>query len=128
MNRKEARELAMKCVFQMEAQKEFTIENADNFLKDKVLGEQKPYVFSVLEKLCQNIETIDNTINENSKGWPVERMAKTDLAIARLAACEILYMNDIPKAVAINEAVELAKSYGTDQSSKFVNAILKNVK
>lgn len=127
MNRTEARETVMKCIFQMEAQKEFTVENTENFLKDKILGEQKTYVFSVLEKVCVNIDEIDKTLNENSKGWPIERMTKTDLAIARLAVCEILYMEDVPKAVAINEAVELAKSYGTDQSSKFVNAILKNI-
>ena len=53
-------------------------------------------------------------------------MAKTDLAISRLAVTEILFCHDIPKAVAINEAVELAKVYGTEQSSKFINAILKN--
>ena len=54
-------------------------------------------------------------------------MPKTDLAIARLATCEIKYMEDIPKAVAINEAVELAKAYGTDSSAKFINAVLKNI-
>lgn len=127
MNRREARELAMKCIFQMEAQKEFTKDNADIFLKDKVLGEQSEYVADVLGKLCAHIGEIDEALNEHSKGWPVSRMTKTDLAIVRLAACEIMYVESIPKAVAINEAVDMAKIYGTEQSPKFINAILKNV-
>lgn len=127
MNRREARELAMKCIFQMEAQKEFTKDNADIFLKDKVLGEQSEYVSEILGKLCAHIEEIDEALNRHSKGWPVSRMTKTDLAIVRLAACEIMYVESIPKAVAINEAVDMAKIYGTEQSPKFINAILKNV-
>lgn len=125
MNRKEAREFAMKCVFQMEAQKEFTEEAADKFLEDEI-GNQKPYLEKLLKDICTNIEHIDALLNTYSDGWHVSRMAKTDLAILRVAACEILY-SDIPKPVSINEAVELAKTYGTEQSSKFVNAVLKNI-
>lgn len=126
MNRKEARELAMKCVFQMEAQREFTQEAIDKFTDD-AMGSQEEYICKVLKNLCENLEHIDGLLNEHSRGWSVSRMAKTDLAILRLAACEILYSEDIPKAVSINEAVELAKTYGTEQSSKFVNAVLKNI-
>lgn len=125
MNRKEAREFAMKCVFQMEAQKEFTQDVADKFSKDET-GSQKPYLEKLLKDICENIAHIDSLLNAHSDGWPVSRMAKTDLAILRVAVCEILY-SDIPKAVSINEAVELAKTYGTEQSSKFVNAVLKNI-
>ena len=117
----------MKCIFQMEAQREFTEENTESFLKDKFPGEQAAYVSSIIENVCGHIKEIDEKLNENSKGWPVSRMAKTDLAIARLAVCEIDYIESVPKAVAINEAVELAKSYGSEQSPKFINAILKNI-
>lgn len=127
MNRKEARESVMKYVFQMDAQKDFSIESADKFLTDNNFAAQKEYAKNIIHAICTNQEIIDNAINENSKGWPVTRMAKTDLAIVRLAACEILYTEDVPKSVAINEAVELAKIYGGDQSPKFVNAILKNI-
>lgn len=127
MNRKEARESVMKYVFQMDAQKDFSIESADKFLTDNNFAAQKEYAKNIIHAICTNQEIIDNAINENSKGWPVTRMAKTDLAIVRLAACEILYAEDVPKSVAINEAVELAKIYGGDQSPKFVNAILKNI-
>lgn len=127
MNRREARELLMKCIFQMEVQKEFTKENAEKFLKDKVTKQQDSYIEKILDTLCSNIEAIDEVLNKNSRGWPVSRMAKADLAIARLAVCEILYIDDVPKAVAINEAVEIAKIYGSEQSPKFINAILKNI-
>jgi len=127
MNRKEARESVMRYVFQMDAQKDFTVESADKFLKDNNFQSQKEYAKAVIHNLCLNQETIDSTINENSKGWPTSRMAKTDLAIIRVAACEILYVDDVPKSVAINEAVELSKVYGGDQSPKFVNAVLKNI-
>lgn len=117
----------MKCIFQMEAQREFTTDNAELFLKDKVLGDQSEYIYDVLNNVCTHQEEIDRILNEHSKGWPVSRMTKTDLAIVRLAACEIMYIENLPKAVAINEAVDMAKIYGTDQSPKFINAVLKNV-
>ena len=110
MNRKEAREFAMQVVFHMEIHKDFAPEALIKFPKYEEMANQKDYVKTVIEKLCENIEAIDETLNANSVGWPVTRMPKTDLAIARLATCEIKYMEDIPKAVAINEAVELAKA------------------
>ena len=127
MNRKDAREVAMKYIFQMEAQKNFSRESAENFIHEKDFGLQEEYVHNVIENIISNREQIDKNIDENSKGWPVKRMAKTDLAIIRLATAEILYLDDIPKSVAINEAVNLAKLYGTEQSPKFVNAVLKNI-
>ena len=127
MNRKEAREFVMQVVFHMEVHKDFAPQALIKFPMYEKMANQKEYVDAVVAKICENIESIDETLNANSKGWPVTRMPKTDLAIARLATCEILYMEDIPKAVAINEAVELAKSYGTDNSAKFINAVLKNI-
>ena len=127
MNRRAARELAMKCVFQMEAQNEFEKENAEKLLRSADMGEQKEYILRVIDNICKIREVVDEAINACSKGWPVSRMAKADLAIIRVAACEILFMDDIPKAVAINEGVELAKRYGSDQSPAFINAVLKKI-
>ena len=76
--------------------------------------------------LC-NIKKIDNTIETNLKSWKMDRIAKGDLAILRLAIYEILYRDDIPNSVAINEAVELGKSYGTDDSGSFINGVLGRV-
>jgi N utilization substance protein B len=127
MNRTEAREFVMKCVFQMEGHKEISQEAADKLLINQSFGAQKDYVMTLIHNLCQNIEEIDTIINENSKGWPVTRMPKADLAIIRVAVCEMKYISDIPNAVSINEAVELAKAYGTEQSPKFVNAVLSKI-
>ncbi len=111
----------------MEIQKEFTLEKAEKYAAGKNLGTEKPYVTGLLKAIVENKETIDAKINENSNGWPVERMGKSDLAIARVAVGEILFLEDVPKAVSVNEAVELAKAYGTDTSPKFINGLLKNV-
>ena len=124
MNRREARILAMQYIFQMGAQGNFSAESLDDFISDKKAGGQKQYIASVINSVCENIAAIDGVINENSSGWSV---SKADLAVLRLAAAEILYDEDIPKSVSINEAVELAKIYGDDKSAGFVNAVLKNI-
>ena len=67
---------------------------------------------------------IDEKINSVSEGWPVNRLGKAELAIMRLAVYEMLYDEDIPVNVAINEAVELAKNYGGDNAPSFVNGVL----
>ena len=128
MNRKEAREYVMQAVFQMEAQNDFENPDMEQYLSRKSLGGQKMYVETLLKTVASNIEKIDETINANSEGWPTVRMAKVDLAIVRVAAAEILFMEEVPAAVAINEAVNMAKVFGTDQSAKFINGILAKVK
>ena len=80
----------------------------------------KTYIFEKVEK----IEEIDAKINEVSEGWKTGRMGKVDLTLIRLAVYEMLYEEDVPAKVAINEAVELAKQYGTDNSPSFVNGVL----
>lgn len=128
MNRKQAREFTMQALFQMEAQQDFENPDFDKYLSRAALGGQKEYVESILRSICENIERVNETINNCSEGWPASRMTKMDLAIIRLAVGELLFMDDIPQAVSINEAVNLAKIYGTDQSPKFVNGVLAKVK
>ena len=75
--------------------------------------------------VCELSDDIDEKINLVSEGWPVDRIGKAELAIMRLAVYEMLYDDDIPVNVAINEAVELAKSYGSDDNAaSFVNGVL----
>jgi len=128
MNRKEAREFVMQTVFQMEVQHDFDNPDMEKYLSVKSLGGQKAYVEKLLKTVADNVEKIDETINSSSEGWSTLRMPKVDLAIARVAAAEILFMDDIPAAVAINEAVNMAKVFGTDQSAKFINGLLAKVK
>ena len=81
-------------------------------------------IVNKFKNIAEKLEEIDAAIGEASKGWKVSRMAKVDLALIRLAVYEMRYEEDIPVKVAINEAVELAKQYGTDDSSSFVNGVL----
>ena len=127
MNRKEAREYTMQALFQMEVQQDFAAPDMERYLSREELGKQKEYVEELLTAICRNIDRVNDTIDRCSEGWPVSRMTKMDLAIIRLAVGEILFLEDIPAAVSINEAVELARKYGTDQSPKFVNAVLGKI-
>ncbi len=76
----------------------------------------------------EHISEIDSLIQKYAKNWSVDRIARVDLAILRLAVFELLYRNDIPPIVSINEAVDLAKTYSSGESGRFINGILDSVK
>ncbi len=125
MTREAARELLMQLIFQMGVQNDFSDELKQRFLRDyKINLKQKKYIDDMHNAIADNLEDIDNLINKASDGWSTERMAKSDLAICRVAIGEILFAQDIPESVSVNEAVELAKKFGTDNSQKFVNGLL----
>lgn len=81
----------------------------------------------LIKGALERIEDIDNYIQLNTVGWTKDRIAKVDLAILRLAIYEILYRDDIPDSVAVNEAIELSKKYSTDESGGFINGILGKI-
>lgn len=76
------------------------------------------------DRIGEKLSEIDALINEKAEGWNTQRMGKVDLTIIRLAVYEMLFDEDVPAKVAINEAVELAKKYGQDESPSFVNGVL----
>lgn len=117
----------MQVIFQMEACNDFDVNNRAAYFKDKHLKQQAEYCNELYSLICNKKDNVDQAIDQYSKNWKASRMPKTDLAIIRLAACEVLYMSDIPNAVSINEAVDLAKTYGTEDSAKYVNAILGRI-
>ena len=82
------------------------------------------YVRTKVEQIMERIPELDAAINAIAKGWTTRRMGKVELTILRLALYEIRYDEDVPEKVAINEAVELAKKFGGDESPSFVNGIL----
>lgn len=82
------------------------------------------YIAERYRDIYNHLSEIDEAINEVAKGWKTTRMGKVDLALIRLAVYEIRYDDEIPFKVAVNEAVELAKQYGTNDSPSFVNGIL----
>ncbi len=128
MNRSKAREVMMQLLYQMEAQQDFTKEIMDSFLKQqKEIKGQKDYMESLFTSFTENREKIDETIEKSSSNWKLNRISKVDLALTRVAVTEMLFMDDIPVSVSINEAINLAKTFGTQESSRFINGILGHV-
>ncbi|MBO4456450.1 MAG: transcription antitermination factor NusB [Butyrivibrio sp.] len=128
MNRSLLREQVFKLLFRVEfnsmeemsEQEElFTTTSDDDFSK-----KDADYIRDKYEKIAEKLEDIDKAINEKTKGWDTDRMAKVELTIIRLAIYEIRYDDTVPTGVAINEAVELAKKFGQDGSPAFVNGVL----
>lgn len=128
MSRREMREQLFKLLFRVEfnsreelAQQEiFFFEDEDNCAEQ----EENAQISEKFNKIIGKLESIDQTLNEKVQGWDTGRMGKVDLTILRLAVYEILYDEEIPTSVAINEAVELAKKFGQDSSPAFVNGVL----
>ncbi len=94
---------------------------------DKKDPEVRLYAEKIVKGVLDNLEKIDPMVERYAENWSMERMAFVDRNILRLGAFEIVYCDDIPVKVAINEAVELAKRYGESDSSKFVNGILDHI-
>lgn len=87
-------------------------------------GVDAEYILEKVKHIIEKIDELDAMINETATGWRTVRMGKVDLTLIRLALFEMMYDDDVPTGVAINEAVELAKRYGSDESPSFVNGIL----
>ena len=82
------------------------------------------YIQEKCERILARIEELDAMVNQVAQGWKTTRMGKADLTLIRLAVHEMKFEEDVPEGVAINEAVELAKTYGSDDSPSFVNGVL----
>jgi N utilization substance protein B len=94
---------------------------------DVVMGpEDSAYIREKYDSIIERLSDIDAAINEKTKGWTTDRMSRVDLTIIRLGVYEIMYDEEIPDGVAVNEAVELAKRFGQDESYSFVNGVLSN--
>lgn len=128
MSRREIREQIFKLLFRVEFnQREEMAQQEAFFFEDDEVSFSETESRSISEKVNQiieRLEEIDGFLNERAKGWETVRMGKVDLTILRLAVYEILYDEEIPTGVAINEAVELAKKFGQDSSPAFVNGVL----
>lgn len=127
MSRRELREQIFKLLFRVEFNSlEDMPEQEALFFEqeDAAQGEDADYISDKYNKICQALSEIDELLNEKAEGWNTARMSKVDLTILRLAVYEIKYDDTVPVSVAINEAVELAKKFGQNASSGFVNGIL----
>jgi N utilization substance protein B len=96
---------------------------ADRQNQDEIFG----YARQIVNGVIENYDAIDDLLDTYSQGWAIDRMPNLDRAILRCAVWEILYNDDVPDAVAINEAVEMAKELSTDDSGSFVNGLLSRI-
>lgn len=129
MGRKKARDNAFKCIYQLGFDFSLNVEGLLNntYEENENTEEEKEYISQLVNGVVENIDAIDDIILKNLKDWTIDRIAKIDLAILRLAIYEIKYIDNIPAKVSVNEAVELAKTYGNDSSANFVNGLLAKV-
>ena len=128
MTRSDMREHTFKILFRVPFHDKNELrEQIDYYFDDLTDVNEKDYEYIKNKALlvCELSDELDEKINSVSEGWPVDRIGKAELAIMRLAVYEMLYDDDIPVNVAINEAVELAKSYGSDDNAaSFVYGVL----
>lgn len=128
MSRRELREQIFKLLFRIEFNpKEEMPKQAAYFFEEEenqADAADTAYITEKINRILSKLEALDNVLNEKVQGWDTGRMGKVDLTILRLAIYEILFDEDIPTGVAINEAVELAKKFGQDSSPSFVNGVL----
>ena len=129
MSRRHAREAALLTLFQLEVgADEASAENASDLAVGEVEGIKEndlPYAHSLVQGTCAHLAEIDAEIERLAKEWKLHRMAAVDRNLIRMAYYEMRYQEErIDPPVAINEAVELAKKYGSDDASRYVNGIL----
>lgn len=127
MSRRELREQIFKLLFRVEFNNMEDMPEQEQLFfeeEDAAKEEDAVYVSDKYKKITEKLTEIDTLLNEKAEGWDTTRMSKVDLTILRLAVYEITYDESVPTGVAINEAVELAKKFGQDASSGFVNGIL----
>lgn len=132
MKRSEVREILFKLLFRAEfndvsemseqVQSYFEVQTV---IDEKLISEEdKEYITARENAIIEKLPEIDKAISEKATGWTIDRMGKVDVAIIRLAVYEIMFDDEIPVGVSINEAVELAKRYGREESGSFVNGVL----
>ncbi len=124
-----ARECALKILYRIEVSRDPAEEGMEDFWSREDYAEEvKNFADTLVKGVYENLPRIDGFISKSADNWELNRIAIIDKNVLRLGVFELLYMNDIPPKVSINEAIELAKRYGDIDSSKFVNGILDKVR
>ena len=121
MSRKQSREAAFKLLFSL------CFENAEGCLEEKPDEKELAFINKLCDAVRGNLAEIDALIEKHAHGFSLDRIFKIDLTVLRMAIGEILYVGDTPAVVAVNEAVNIAKKYGTEKSAGYINGILASV-
>ncbi len=124
MTRREAREQAFIILFEKIFDNETSISEIVEIAREAELIKINSFAENILNAVELNFDEIDKIIDANSQDWTLSRLPKVSLAILRLAVAEIKYIDEVPNGVAVNEAVELAKKYGTNEDASFINGVL----
>lgn len=127
MNRKRSREIAMELLFSMTLSKNSLEEIIETFVEEyemKIKTIDLEYIKNLLKIVQDNKEEIDKKIEESLTNWKLDRISKVNISILRIAMAEILFVEEVPGKVAINEAIELARKYSDEKSISFVNGVL----
>ena len=127
--RRKSRELALQLLYQLDLQEAASAEPyLDEFwARHPVDAEVRTFVESLVRGTKLHQEKIDEVIVQFAENWELDRMAVVDRNILRLAVYELLYLHDVPTSVVLNEAIEIAKKFGTEDSGAFINGILDKV-
>ena len=128
MNRRQARKQAFLLLFQYKFQPDDMELLLERFFEENNAADQSGYIEDVVKGVISKKEEIDNVINEFSKDWDVDRLSSVSLAVLRLGVYEIMYVDDIPSAVSVNEAVALAKEFEGEEAAPFINGIMGKIK
>lgn len=123
MQRREARELLLTALYRCE----FLPATLEELFEETDPEDQRDYIKAVFNGIRDRQPEIDQMLGEKTIGWKFERLALLDRNILRLGVYELLYFDDVPPEVALDEAVELAKKFGTEQARKFINGILDRI-
>ena len=137
LSRRDIRQMAIQALFPLDFNQELTkkdaILHAIELEHEELMDEEQEhfvpkYLDLLVTGVCENKEEMDTIIqNHLRSGWTLKRLSKMDVTILRLALFEMLYVDNVPNKVVLNEAIELTKVFSDDQSRKFVNGILSNV-
>lgn len=127
LTRREEREQAFILLFEKLFNEDVSVSELYEMAVENEIISESDFAKNLTVKVTENLEQIDAAIEKNSVKWKMNRISKVALAVMRLAICEILYYDDIPVGVSINEAVELCKKYASKDDYSFVNGILSAI-
>ncbi len=128
INRRAAREAVFELLFETEFKKDEAREEIFALSVENREVQEDEYIRTAYFGVCEHIAELDERINRHAKGWKVNRLSRVTRSILRLCVYEMLYCDEIPESVSLNEAIELCKAYDEEKARPFVNGVLNSVK
>jgi len=127
--RRRARELAMQALFYMDASQDASPQMLERFCENFAPPQKaRPFFLKLVNGVLKARPQIDTLIERFSKNWSVQRMSRVDRNVMRIAVFEIIFCPDIPPKVSINEAIDIGKKFGTEDSGAFINGIVDSIR